>query len=79
MTKATQEGKDLFYPQFYIAIHHQKQSGQEFEPDMNTKAGADAEIIEGVLLTGLFPIACSACFLKEPRTTSPEMTPPTMS
>ena len=31
-----------------------------------------------VLLTGLIPMACSACFLIEPRTTSPGMTPPTM-
>ena len=33
---------------------------------------------EGVLLTGLLLMACSACFLTEPRTTCPGMTPPTM-
>jgi hypothetical protein len=32
---------------------------------------------EGMLLTGLFPLACSACSLIEPKTTSPEMAPPT--
>jgi hypothetical protein len=32
----------------------------------------------GVLLTGLLPLACSACFLIEPRTTSLGMAPPTM-
>jgi len=32
----------------------------------------------GVLLTGLFLLACSARFLREPRTTSPEMPPPTI-
>jgi hypothetical protein len=32
-----------------------------------------------VLLTGVFLMACSACFLIEPRTTSPGMAPPTMS
>jgi hypothetical protein len=32
----------------------------------------------GVLLTGLLYMACSACFLIEPKTTSPVMTPPTM-
>ena len=32
----------------------------------------------GVLLTGLLPMACSACFLVEPRTTSPGMALPTM-
>jgi hypothetical protein len=32
-----------------------------------------------VLLTGLLPLACSACCLAEPRTTtSPEMAPPTV-
>ena len=30
-----------------------------------------------VLLTGLLPLACSACFLIEPRTTSPGMAPST--
>jgi hypothetical protein len=32
----------------------------------------------GVLLTGLLPLACSACFLIEPKTTSPGRAPPTM-
>jgi hypothetical protein len=32
----------------------------------------------GKLLTGLFLMAFSACFLIEPRTTSPRMVPPTM-
>jgi hypothetical protein len=31
-----------------------------------------------MLLTGLLPLACSACFLIEPKTTSPRMVPPTM-
>jgi hypothetical protein len=31
----------------------------------------------GMLLTGLLPLACSACFLIEPKTTSPGMAPPT--
>jgi hypothetical protein len=31
----------------------------------------------GVLLTALLPLACSACSLIEPKTTSPEMVPPT--
>jgi hypothetical protein len=41
------------------------QAGQE--------AGADAEAMEGCYL-----LACSACFLIEPKTTSPGMAPPTM-
>jgi hypothetical protein len=32
---------------------------------------------EGMLLTGLLPLACSACSLIEPKTTSPGMAPPT--
>jgi hypothetical protein len=36
------------------------------------KAGADEEAIEGCYL-----LACSACSLIEPKTTSPEMVPPT--
>ena len=31
----------------------------------------------GMLLTGLLPLACSACSLIEPKTISPEMAPPT--
>jgi hypothetical protein len=31
-----------------------------------------------MLLTALLPLACSACFLIEPRATSPGMAPPTM-
>ena len=33
----------------------------------------------GMLLTGLLPLACSACSLIEPKTTSPGMVPPTSS
>jgi hypothetical protein len=36
------------------------------------EAGADAEAIEGCSL-----LTCSACSLIEPKTTSPEMVPPT--
>jgi hypothetical protein len=42
------------------------------------EAGADAEVMEGCCLLDSFPLACSACFLIELRTTSPEMVPPTM-
>ena len=40
-------------------------------------AGADAKAVEGMFLTGLLPLACSACSLVEPKDTSPEMGPPT--
>jgi hypothetical protein len=39
------------------------------------KAGADAEAMEGCSLLDCFP--CSACSLIEPKTTIPEMAPPT--
>ena len=32
----------------------------------------------GMFLTGLLPLACSACSLIEPKNTSPEVVPPTM-
>jgi hypothetical protein len=32
----------------------------------------------GMVLTALLPMACSACFLIEPRATSPDMAPPTI-
>jgi hypothetical protein len=32
----------------------------------------------GMLLTDLLPLACSACFLLETKTTSPGMAPPTV-
>jgi hypothetical protein len=42
------------------------------------KAGADAEAIEGCsLLAFLLLLDCSACSIIEPKTTSPEMVPPT--
>jgi hypothetical protein len=41
------------------------------------EAGADAEAMEGCFFTGLLLLACSACSLIEPKTTSPEMVPPT--
>jgi hypothetical protein len=44
----------------------------------NLESEADAEGHGGMLHAGLFPLACSACFLIKPRTTSPGMTPPTM-
>ena len=39
------------------------------------EAGADAEAHGGMFLTGLLPLACSACSLIEPKNTSPGMVP----
>jgi hypothetical protein len=55
---------------FHRAVNHQRKSGTQ----AGQEAGADAEAMEGCCL-----LACSACFLIEPKTTSPEMAPPTMN
>jgi hypothetical protein len=58
----------------HITDHHHRDSGQELKQGRIPRAGAgDAEAMEGCCL-----LACSACFLIEPRTTSPGMAPPTM-
>ena len=59
--------KDLFSLHFNITVHHQRKSGQGLTQGRNLEAGADAEAMERCLL----PLACSACFLKEPMTTNP--------
>ena len=76
MTKATWEGKGVFPLQFCVTVHHQKWVGQELKQGGNLEAGADAAAMEGCCL--LLPMACSVCFLTEPRTASPEIRPPTM-
>ena len=48
-------------------------SRQALKEGRDLEAGADAEATEGHC-----SLACSACFLIAPRTTSPGMTPPTM-
>ena len=63
-------GKGLFSFYFHIGLNHQRKSRQELTLEELTHGG--------MLLTGLFPLAFSACFLIEPSTTSPGMAPPTM-
>jgi hypothetical protein len=81
MTKK-QVGEKRVYSAFtstLLFIIKESQDGQELTQGRNLEAGADAEAMEGrMLLTGLLPLACSACFLIEPRTPSPAMAPPTM-
>ena len=62
----------MFGLHFHITVRLQRKSGQELKQDRNLEAGADAEATEG-LLTGILLMACSACFLREPRITSSEM------
>jgi hypothetical protein len=52
---------------------------KEVNPGRNLDAGADLEAMEGGCLLTYSPcLPCSACFLIEPKTTSPGMAPPTM-
>jgi hypothetical protein len=52
-----------------ISLFNQRKSGQELRQERNLEAGAEAEATKGgVLLTGLFLMACSACFLIAPST-----------
>jgi hypothetical protein len=53
-----------------------KKSGQKLKHGRNLEAGADAGD-HGVQLTGLLLMTCSACFLIESRTISPEVSPST--
>jgi hypothetical protein len=55
---------------FLIGVDHQRKSGLELKQVRSCCRGHGE-----MLLTGLLPLACSACFLIEPKTTSPEMIP----
>lgn len=48
------------------------------ETGLYSMAGADVGPVGCVLFTGLFLMACSSCFLIEPRTSSPGIIPPKM-
>ena len=50
---------------FRVTVHSLEKSGQELR-------------MWAVLLSGLFPMACSACFLLQPRITCLGVTPPTV-
>jgi hypothetical protein len=70
MTKK-QVGEERVYSA-YISILLLITKGCRTVTQAGQKAGADAEAIEGCSL-----LACSACSLIEPKTTSPEMVPHT--
>jgi hypothetical protein len=48
-------GKGLFSLHFYIVVHHQRKSGQEFMQGRSLEAGADAGTMEGCGLLDCFP------------------------
>jgi hypothetical protein len=65
--KASWGGKGLFGLHFHIALHHWRKSGQELKQGRILEAGAGTEFMELCLL---------ACFLVEPRMTSPGVVSP---
>jgi hypothetical protein len=73
--KQVGERKSLFRLHFHIVVHYQRKSGQELTQGRNLEAGDDEQTMEGWFLLAW---DCSACFLREHRTTSPGMKPPTM-
>ena len=74
--KASWGGKGWFDLYFHIAVNHQRSQDRK-----SNGAGPEGRSwgrgYEGVLLTGLPPLACPTCLLTEPRTTSSGMAPPT--
>ena len=72
--RSTWGGKGLFGLHFHTAVHHQ---GSQ---DWNSSRSGSRSWCRGhggMFFTGLLSLACSACFLIKPKTTSPEMVPPT--
>jgi hypothetical protein len=75
--KASWGGKGLFGLPFSLLFIIE--GSQELKQGRDLEAGADASWRGDAFMgAGLFPMACSACFLIEPRTTSPGMISPTM-
>ena len=68
-----QVGEERFDLDFHILFHICSPSLKEVRTETQTGKGPQAE-----LLTGLFPLACSASFPTEFRTASPGMAPPTV-
>ena len=65
-------GKGLFGLYFHIAVHHQRsQDWNSSRSEIRSWCRSHG----GMFLTGLPFLACSACSLIEPKTTSSEMVP----
>jgi hypothetical protein len=60
MTKE-QVGEERFGFHFHIAVHYQRELGQELKQGRNPEAGVDAEAMEGCCL-----LACSSCLAQSP-------------
>jgi hypothetical protein len=60
--EARRGGKSLFSLHFHIAVHHQRNSGQELTQVRKLKAGSDAEAMDWCLLA-CFPWLAQLAFL----------------
>jgi hypothetical protein len=70
--KLGEERKGLLELHFHSTVHHWRKSGRD--PGGRSWCRGHG----GMLLTGLLIMACSPCFLIEPRANSPGMALPTM-
>lgn len=61
----------LFGLHFHITFHYLGKAGQEIKQDGNPETEAEGDY-GGMLLTGLLPLAHSACIFMWCRTTCPE-------
>jgi hypothetical protein len=66
-------GRGLFGLHLHAKVHHGRKLQKKLKQGRDQGAGAAAEDMEGCCL-----LACSACFLVEPRTTSPGVVPATV-
>ena len=62
----------------HIAVHHQRKFWTGTQTGQKPGGRSRCRSHGGVLLTGLLPLVCSACFLIEPRIISPRASPPTV-
>ena len=73
MTKK-QVGEERVYLAYSSALLFIMKGSQ----DWNSSRSGSRSWWGGMVFTGLLPLACSACSLTEPKSTNPEMAPPTM-
>ena len=73
--EANWAGKGLFSLHFHIAVHHQ---GSQKWNSSRSESRSWCRGHGGMFLFALLLLACSACFLIEPKTTSSGMTPSTV-
>jgi hypothetical protein len=75
ITTKKQIGEERVYLAYTSALLFITKGSQDWN---SNRSGSRCRGHGGMFLAGLLLLACSACFLVEPRTTSPEMAPPTM-